>query len=151
MYVTVTFFFLMIRRPPRSTLFPYTTLFRSRSRAARHDPALRSDRFAGHHRRGADQAQLRHLSDPRARDARTWRRHDPVRRWSHSPAAAPDGWPVSLPHLCGAVPGRGPETHPTPGEAGRDFGFRAEPAVSAGRPAGVLARQEITACFTGRR
>src|SRR5688572_32432496 len=28
MYV---FFFLMIRRPPRSTLFPYTTLFRSRT------------------------------------------------------------------------------------------------------------------------
>src|SRR2546425_10036371 len=27
------FFFLMIRRPPRSTLFPYTTLFRSRRRA----------------------------------------------------------------------------------------------------------------------
>src|SRR5687768_18413124 len=24
------FFFLMLRRPPRSTLFPYTTLFRSR-------------------------------------------------------------------------------------------------------------------------
>src|SRR5256885_10267245 len=30
------FFFLMIRRPPRSTLFPYTTLFRSL-----HRPALR--------------------------------------------------------------------------------------------------------------
>src|SRR3989441_6257027 len=28
------FFFLMIRRPPRSTLFPYTTLFRSRGRGA---------------------------------------------------------------------------------------------------------------------
>src|SRR5256885_7952840 len=28
------FFFLMIRRPPRSTLFPYTTLFRSLERAA---------------------------------------------------------------------------------------------------------------------
>src|SRR2546422_4910945 len=27
----VLFFFLMIRRPPRSTLFPYTTLFRSYS------------------------------------------------------------------------------------------------------------------------
>ena len=27
--VPVIFFFLMIRRPPRSTLFPYTTLFRS--------------------------------------------------------------------------------------------------------------------------
>src|SRR2546426_12142965 len=28
--VYIFFFFLMIRRPPRSTLFPYTTLFRSR-------------------------------------------------------------------------------------------------------------------------
>src|SRR3712207_7712404 len=28
------FFFLMIRRPPRSTLFPYTTLFRSRGGGA---------------------------------------------------------------------------------------------------------------------
>src|SRR5258708_12413423 len=27
--VSPNFFFLMIRRPPRSTLFPYTTLFRS--------------------------------------------------------------------------------------------------------------------------
>src|SRR2546422_6720835 len=30
------FFFLMIRRPPRSTLFPYTTLFRSH--LIQHDP-----------------------------------------------------------------------------------------------------------------
>src|SRR3712207_8841289 len=30
----LSFFFLMIRRPPRSTLFPYTTLFRSRHRPA---------------------------------------------------------------------------------------------------------------------
>src|SRR2546429_9874061 len=29
-FVQFLFFFLMIRRPPRSTLFPYTTLFRSR-------------------------------------------------------------------------------------------------------------------------
>src|SRR6266511_5813032 len=29
------FFFLMIRRPPRSTLFPYTTLFRSARRPQR--------------------------------------------------------------------------------------------------------------------
>src|SRR5438445_13068067 len=27
--ISFLFFFLMIRRPPRSTLFPYTTLFRS--------------------------------------------------------------------------------------------------------------------------
>src|SRR5690349_23616082 len=38
----LTFFFLILRRPPRSTLFPYTTLFRSRrdrgdrSRICRH-------------------------------------------------------------------------------------------------------------------
>src|SRR2546430_11068651 len=31
----VLFFFLMIRRPPRSTLFPYTTLFRSSSSESR--------------------------------------------------------------------------------------------------------------------
>src|SRR2546430_12849851 len=35
----------MIRRPPRSTLFPYTTLFRSRDRA-------RTDRGAGRGRQG---------------------------------------------------------------------------------------------------
>src|SRR5699024_12340310 len=34
------FFFLMLRRPPRSTLFPYTTLFRSRSRGR--SPARRA-------------------------------------------------------------------------------------------------------------
>src|SRR6266436_8615657 len=32
---TLIFFFLMIRRPPRSTLFPYTTLFRSQDRRRR--------------------------------------------------------------------------------------------------------------------
>src|SRR2546422_7225895 len=31
-FATLSFFFLMIRRPPRSTLFPYTTLFRSPNR-----------------------------------------------------------------------------------------------------------------------
>src|ERR1043165_4348920 len=36
-------FFLMIRRPPRSTLFPYTTLFRSHRDI---DEALRADRRA---------------------------------------------------------------------------------------------------------
>src|SRR5476649_3058553 len=35
--VLFLFFFLMIRRPPRSTLFPYTTLFRSSGRSS---PAL---------------------------------------------------------------------------------------------------------------
>src|SRR3989304_3368525 len=34
LHLVCRLFFLMIRRPPRSTLFPYTTLFRSRSRRA---------------------------------------------------------------------------------------------------------------------
>src|SRR5205809_3591561 len=37
------FFFLLIRRPPRSTLFPYTTLFRSHSRCV-----ARGTDFADH-------------------------------------------------------------------------------------------------------
>src|SRR3712207_8268168 len=41
----------MIRRPPRSTLFPYTTLFRSHFRADRLGPALR--RRAARHAAGA--------------------------------------------------------------------------------------------------
>src|SRR6476661_9837476 len=40
-YLCVFFFFLMIRRPPRSTLFPYTTLFRSRARRPRPGPPRR--------------------------------------------------------------------------------------------------------------
>src|SRR5258705_8117765 len=38
------FFFLMIRRPPRSTLFPYTTLFRSREETEHHVVAGREPR-----------------------------------------------------------------------------------------------------------
>src|SRR2546430_9788763 len=40
------FFFLMIRRPPRSTLFPYTTLFRS----ARHGWPEDEQELREHHR-----------------------------------------------------------------------------------------------------
>src|SRR3712207_5982041 len=41
----------MIRRPPRSTLFPYTTLFRSRAkrRLDQFNPASRARRNAAHH------------------------------------------------------------------------------------------------------
>src|SRR5439155_25421168 len=57
------FFFLMIPRPPRSTLFPYTTLFRSRTCATAgaapigaRAPGARSagTRIAGHPLRGGD-------------------------------------------------------------------------------------------------
>src|SRR6266516_6982079 len=42
----IFFFFLMIRRPPRSTLFPYTTLFRSCGRCRRRSRSTsRSTRY----------------------------------------------------------------------------------------------------------
>src|SRR2546425_1678664 len=61
----------MIRRPPRSTLFPYTTLFRSlRHRALRRPRGAGGAGGAGQRRRGrrADPGSGR-LADPRARHA----------------------------------------------------------------------------------
>src|SRR2546425_3335028 len=55
----------MIRRPPRSTLFPYTTLFRSQHHAAGHHEPV--DQLCGQHRVGLDcrrlgvHAERRHL------------------------------------------------------------------------------------------
>src|SRR5437899_10706908 len=40
--LTSFFFFLMIRRPPRSTLFPYTTLFRSPGKSVKQHLAHRN-------------------------------------------------------------------------------------------------------------
>src|SRR5256885_8772461 len=57
----------MIRRPPRSTLFPYTTLFRSVARASAAQ-RRRGDRRA----RGADHRRGR--GDARDRDRRTDRK-----------------------------------------------------------------------------
>src|SRR5215203_2999621 len=54
------FFFLMIRRPPRSTLFPYTTLFRARRKALRSSP----------HRRTGQSVRDRGCDDQRARRLR---------------------------------------------------------------------------------
>src|SRR3712207_7913469 len=64
----VSFFFLMIRRPPRSTLFPYTTLFRSCSPAPA-SPARRR-------RRGASPRRVAGI---------------PRRREPRAPAAVPGG------------------------------------------------------------
>src|SRR2546426_3475424 len=73
------FFFLMIRRPPRSTLFPYTTLFRSagvrlrgrpRARAAGGEAARRDvPPRAGDARRRADRG--RRAARPRRRGGRS--------------------------------------------------------------------------------
>src|SRR3712207_8360580 len=57
----ILFFFLMIRRPPRSTLFPYTTLFRSLP--AQPEPA---EQLVGAGDRSAPVRVVadRHLADP---------------------------------------------------------------------------------------
>src|SRR5687767_15778476 len=55
----------MIRRPPRSTLFPYTTLFRSAPAAVQHAPA----------------AQLPVRARARCRARRAWRRRAASFRW----------------------------------------------------------------------
>src|SRR5437764_8657208 len=52
-YCFYLFFFLMIRRPPRSTLFPYTTLFRSQI------PGVRDARVGQH----APHVSLNHADD----------------------------------------------------------------------------------------
>src|SRR2546430_13343865 len=67
------FFFLMIRRPPRSTLFPYTTLFRSRdpgqgerdAAVAHRDPL--GGRARGHEQRYCDQDPRRGEREQRDR------------------------------------------------------------------------------------
>src|SRR5256884_6823342 len=55
----------MIRRPPRSTLFPYTTLFRSPQgcSAARQREDLRENRSDGHADPDQVECQLHNLSD----------------------------------------------------------------------------------------
>src|SRR5438874_8097161 len=63
--VLLAFFFLQIRRPPRSTLFPYTTLFRSRGARAR-----RSRARAARHRTRYREASARARRDGGARGAR---------------------------------------------------------------------------------
>src|SRR2546430_14588675 len=56
MCISYNFFFLMIRRPPRSTLFPYTTLFRSHEREEPDEVAVRHflRRDEGEHEAGRE-------------------------------------------------------------------------------------------------
>src|SRR5215475_5157954 len=64
------FFFLMIRRPPRSTLFPYTTLFRSRRcRRGRGGPARAAPpRAPGPAGRGTTARSEEHTSELQSRE-----------------------------------------------------------------------------------
>src|SRR5688572_32522098 len=69
------FFFLMIRRPPRSTLFPYTTLFRSLTvpRAAREGSS-----------RSSPVHPVRHCSPERELIPAPLRRPTPLRSEEHT-------------------------------------------------------------------
>src|SRR2546430_10426169 len=64
------FFFLMIRRPPRSTLFPYTTLFRSRRQQDRlPERAERADHLPGSAARSRVEAGRRLVEEEQLRVA----------------------------------------------------------------------------------
>src|SRR3712207_9464378 len=67
-FVNSVFFFLMIRRPPRSTLFPYTTLFRSDPKQAEQpgeEPDRRHAERAEHDRNPAEPPRQRAVADDR--------------------------------------------------------------------------------------
>src|SRR5216683_6286832 len=106
------FFFLMIRRPPRSTLFPYTTLFRSLPVARRVQPprpgapgAARGRARPGlpgarsRHQEPRDPQSVRHPVDvfdrPLAVGARVW--NPAVRRDQTRVLAACDGRAITGP------------------------------------------------------
>src|SRR2546429_9614446 len=66
----LSFFFLMIRRPPRSTLFPYTTLFRSRLQVGRH---AAEPRGAARSHRACARYPLRRARDRQVQDRKSTR------------------------------------------------------------------------------
>src|SRR5215475_14793137 len=69
LFPSTSFFFLMIRRPPRSTLFPYTTLFRSLAHRAPdrrdlHRPRAEREAACGLERRRSEE----HTSELQSRE-----------------------------------------------------------------------------------
>src|SRR5256885_10203009 len=69
------FFFLMIRRPPRSTLFPYTTLFRSRAAAAQLHPGPADRGVTGAHPLPQEADRAPRFGGPAAVESARGRRH----------------------------------------------------------------------------
>src|SRR3712207_7708173 len=100
----------MIRRPPRSTLFPYTTLFRSINRLLVHDgqhlhvPGLGAPRQRGGSRRDRKSTRLNssHANISYAvfclKKKKTANEHRPARTIVISRCSAPDFVPASIAH-----------------------------------------------------
>src|SRR2546426_11925429 len=82
--IFLVFFFLMIRRPPRSTLFPYTTLFRSvAARPASRAPTGSPPSVEAVAGRGRDQDRIaREPCVPRGEDGRAISDRNGVRETS---------------------------------------------------------------------
>src|SRR5260370_40478478 len=81
------FFFLMIRRPPRSTLFPYTTLFRSHRR-------VRRDREEDKHSKGLVFSAHSAVSAVKCFSKDWWPFQ--VRFWLECGSSAASTWPSRL-------------------------------------------------------
>src|SRR2546427_13244432 len=92
----------MIRRPPRSTLFPYTTLFRSPTAAASWAPECPAagSRSGPRSRRGRRPAARRARAERRARE-RTRRQSEPASEHLHA-----EGHGVAAPETQGGEAGR---------------------------------------------
>src|SRR5205085_1354925 len=121
-------FFLIIRRPPRSTLFPYTTLFRSQARA---DRVLCGAALAARHAAVAQEGPTCRCigAAARARAAAARRRRDPVAVGRHPQARRPA---VAVPRAAELPARRQPAAI---GRRDRAAGIRkdvADPAVDRG-------------------
>src|SRR2546430_15261444 len=111
MCVYIFFFFLMIRRPPRSTLFPYTTLFRSvcvhPSCASSPQQWHRSESGLWARLRTAIRWSLHHPRGPRSGPGCSVpvRHHliGPIRPTRGHIAISPHGGLYAMPSLCGSA------------------------------------------------
>src|SRR5256886_6073328 len=97
------FFFLMIRRPPRSTLFPYTTLFQS---AGEIEPRSGEGHLHGAStRRGVEEVVV-HPHDPRYDSGTAELHHSRAGGDAHARRPADLGDPVPTDHDRLSGPGR---------------------------------------------
>src|SRR5439155_27386528 len=100
----VLLFFFIFPRPPRSTLFPYTTLFRSHPQQIDLRPDLERERRAEHQRhhdadRDRPLPRCRHtVTRQRRRRSRTSRAGSPLVKiaWPATNVSAPAAWAVAM-------------------------------------------------------